>query len=51
MTSIKGEEIIVYKSLDQAKDGRDALAKHMYERVFGWIVKQINTNLHPHKSR
>lgn len=46
-TFIKGEETISYKSLDQAKDGRDALVKHMYERLFGWIVKKINTSLHP----
>lgn len=43
---VQGEHIQVYKSLDQAKDGRDALAKNIYERLFGWIVKQINSNLH-----
>ncbi|XP_062568549.1 myosin-IIIb-like [Saccostrea cucullata] len=48
-TIMAGEEIKVFKSLDQARDGRDALAKHMYERLFGWIVKKINNNLHPRK--
>uniref|UniRef100_A0A8W8N3N0 Myosin motor domain-containing protein n=1 Tax=Magallana gigas TaxID=29159 RepID=A0A8W8N3N0_MAGGI len=49
-TIMAGDKIKVYKSLDQATDGRDALAKHMYERLFGWIVKKINKNLHPNHS-
>ncbi|XP_048727151.2 uncharacterized protein LOC125645600 isoform X7 [Ostrea edulis] len=46
---IQGDEIKVFKSMDQARNGRDALAKHMYERLFGWIVKKINNNLHPRR--
>ena len=45
-TFIIGEDIRQFKKMDEAKDGRDALAKNIYERLFGWIVKQINSNLH-----
>lgn len=30
----------------EAVDGRDALAKHIYARLFTWIVIQINKALH-----
>lgn len=30
----------------EAVDGRDALAKHIYVRLFTWIVSQINKALH-----
>ncbi|ESO90956.1 hypothetical protein LOTGIDRAFT_122399, partial [Lottia gigantea] len=30
----------------QAKDSRDALAKHIYSNLFNWIVTQVNKALH-----
>ena len=42
-----GERVISLKNSDQANDCRDALAKALYERLFSWIVKQINTLLQP----
>lgn len=30
----------------EALDGRDALAKHIYAKLFTWIVSQINKALH-----
>lgn len=42
---IQGERIQSWKSEREANAGRDALAKELYSRLFGWIVGQVNRNL------
>jgi myosin heavy subunit len=44
-----GERVVSLKNKDQANDCRDALAKALYERLFGWIVRHINNLLQPHQ--
>ena len=42
------EPIQSYKTITQAEDTRDAIAKTLYHRLFGWIIQKVNAYLNPH---
>lgn len=39
------------RSLENALESRDCLAKNLYARLFGWIVKQLNDQMNIEDSR
>ncbi|CAG2185861.1 Chitin synthase,Chitin synthase chs-2,Chitin synthase chs-1 [Mytilus edulis] len=50
-TEYGGEQIYCLKNIEQARDSCDALAKAIYERMFGWVIRRINEDLNPTKQR
>ncbi|XP_071171569.1 myosin-IIIb-like isoform X1 [Mytilus edulis] len=47
VTYTRGEEVKRNYTQQQAQDARDAIAKAIYGRMFGWIVNKINQLLAP----
>ncbi|XP_041373643.1 myosin-IIIb-like [Gigantopelta aegis] len=45
-----GEYVKKLYSIEQANDARDAMAKAVYGRVFGWIVNKVNCLLAPEEN-
>lgn len=50
VTYTRGEQVKRNYTQQQAQDARDAIAKAIYGRMFGWIVNKINQLLAPQDS-
>ncbi|XP_070174081.1 uncharacterized protein [Littorina saxatilis] len=48
--TFKGQEILTCKSEAKANETRDAIAKALYERLFGWLIRRINLALNKTQS-
>lgn len=48
---MRGETIVLRNSVEAARDARDAMAKAIYARVFGWLVNKVNTLLSRPRAR
>lgn len=42
---IRDEKTTIYMSASEASDNRDALAKHVYDVLFNWLVQRINSSI------
>jgi hypothetical protein len=42
---LKGSEMQIPLKLNDARSSRDALAKAVYSKLFGWVVQQVNSSL------
>jgi len=42
---LKGSEMQIPLKPEEAKSSRDALAKAVYSKLFGWVVQQVNSSL------
>ena len=43
-STVRGETFVMNLKLAQATDMRDALCKHMYEKLFHWLIAKLNDN-------
>ena len=41
-TLVKGETLVTYLSVQKANDQRSSMCKHLYQKLFFWIVQKIN---------